>query len=235
MPAYKHRILSTKRIDVALIQSAADSGVQIIPRAFISISYADTPALRARLQELLQSRVSAVFTSANAVKAVAALGDTTQAKWELYCLPGATIEAVQEYFPNSTVVANAVSSAILAVILLHQQAKNIVFFCGNIRRDELPVALAQQNVPLEEITVYETTELQNTLAGQYDGILFYSPSGIRSYFANNTPAPETICFAIGQTTAGVLREFTQNTIVVSEAATAESLVHTAIHYFNNQS
>ncbi|UYQ93973.1 uroporphyrinogen-III synthase [Chitinophaga horti] len=232
---YKYRVLSTKRIDAALLQAAADNGILIIPRAFISVDYKDTPELRSRLATLLPRRISAVFTSANAVKAVAALGDTTTATWDLYCLPGATIDAVQEYFPNSRVIAHAPSSAVLATILLQKEATDIVFFCGNIRRDELPTLLTQHQQPFEEVTVYETTELQNTVIGQYDGILFYSPSGIRSYFTANTPAPEVICFAIGDTTAGVLREYTKNTIVVSKAATADGLVNTAIHYFNNQS
>lgn len=232
---YKYRILSTKRLDTALLQTAAESGIQIIPRAFINVSYLQTNKLRQQINKLITREINAVFTSANAVKAVAALADTSQAKWEMYCLPGATIEAVTEFFPNSQVVANAVSSAALAMILLQRQATDIVFFCGNIRRDELPAMMQQHNIPLEEVTVYETTELKSTIVGKYDGILFYSPSGIKSYFANNTPAPGVICFAIGETTGGVLREHTQNTIVVSSAATSAALVNTAIHYFNNQS
>jgi uroporphyrinogen-III synthase len=235
MPVYKYRILSTKRLDNALLATAAESGVQIIPRAFINVSYLQTASLRQKINSLIPREISAVFTSANAVKAVAALADTSQARWHMYCLPGATIEAVTELFPNSQIVANAVSSAALATILLHQQAPDIVFFCGNIRRDELPVTMQQHNIPLEEVTVYETTELKSTIVGKYDGILFYSPSGIKSYFASNKPSPGVICFAIGETTAGVLREYTQNTIVVSSAATSAALVNTAIHYLNNQS
>lgn len=235
MPVYKYRILSTKEIDAALLQTAAASDIEIVTQAFISISFVQTQALRDKVNDLLGQRIIAVFTSANAVNAVAALGNTARANWELYCLPGATIEAVQQHFPNSTIAGTAVSSAALALILLQREAPAVVFFCGSIRRDELPVTMKAHQVPLEEVVVYETTELKGTANGAFDGVLFYSPSGIKSYFTHNTPAPGTVCFAIGDTTASVLREYTNNTIIASKAATATALVDTAIHYFNNQS
>ncbi len=56
------------------------------------------------------------------------------------------------------------------------------FFCGNIRSDEIPSKLKENNIPFEEIEVYKTTLNPKKFESQFDAVLFFSPSGVRVFF-----------------------------------------------------
>lgn len=123
--------------------------------------------------------------------------------------------------------------------LAHFIAKNhkndaFHYFCGNRRRAELPTILAAANIALKEIVVYETT-LNNTLFKQvFDGVLFYSPSGVDSFFKGHYSNPsllkeriEVRCFCIGETTAKTARTYSNN-ISVANSTTVESVIANAV-------
>ena len=59
---------------------------------------------------------------------------------------------------------------------------SVTFFCGNQRRDTLPDKVRAAGIKVEELVVYETVELPLKVTDHYDAILFYSPSGVRSFF-----------------------------------------------------
>eukprot|EP00064_Thunnus_orientalis_P019075 superscaffoldBa00004614_g19185 len=79
----------------------------------------------------------------------------------------------------------------LHLILIVGEDTNIppLFFpCGSIKREVLPTALRENGVPLETLTVYQTTEhpdleknLKNyfTEQGAPASIAFFSPSGVK--------------------------------------------------------
>ena len=76
----------------------------------------------------------------------------------------------------------------------------MAFFCGNLRRDELPTALKAADIPFEELVVYTTEELKKTVqAEQYDAICFFSPSGVKSFASANSFPPHVHYIAIGPT------------------------------------
>lgn len=105
------------------------------------------------------------------------------------------------------------------------------FFCGNIRSDEIPSALKKNSVSFEEIKVYETTLIPKKFERQFDAVLFFSPSGVRSYFKeNNLSEAKAIC--IGTTTASEAKKHTQN-VVISNATTVESVIAKAVKILNN--
>src|SRR5690606_23659102 len=61
------------------------------------------------------------------------------------------------------------------------------FFCGNLRSNEIPSKLEENNIAFKEITVYKTTLIPKKNERHFDAILFFSPSGVKSYFSNNSP------------------------------------------------
>ena len=77
------------------------------------------------------------------------------------------------------------------------------FFCGNIRSDEIPSKLKENNIAFEEIEVYKTTLNPKKFERQFDAILFFSPSGVRSYCEerSNLTNDEATFVCIGTTTA----------------------------------
>jgi len=78
--------------------------------------------------------------------------------------------------------------------------KEITFFCGDKRRDDLPDLLTQNNKTLIEIEAYTTQQSPLKLTDNFAAVLFFSPSAIKSYLSvKNTTDVRAIC--IGDTTA----------------------------------
>lgn len=72
--------------------------------------------------------------------------------------------------------------AIIRGDLKNSLLRKIVFFCGNKRLQTIPEKLANNGIAVEEVIVYETIETAANIKKQYDGILFYSPSAVQSFF-----------------------------------------------------
>jgi uroporphyrinogen-III synthase len=79
--------------------------------------------------------------------------------------------------------------------------------------------------------VYQTIEVPHKISKEYYGILFFSPSGVRSFFKVNKLESKTILFAIGNTTANEIKKISSNKIIISDEPGKENLVQTAIDFF----
>ena len=108
-------------------------------------------------------------------------------------------------------------------------AENFTFFCGNIRRDELPNMLIKNNITFNEIVVYETILKPYKIEQKIDALLFFSPSAVNSYLESNKITNE-ICFCIGTTTANALEKKIKN-IVIASQPTVENVINEVIHYY----
>jgi uroporphyrinogen-III synthase len=217
------RVLSTRPLSGALIEIARAKGITIDVIPFIATTtVADEDVLR----PLKERRLTAVFTSANAVEAVGGGGD-----WKVYCLSGATRRAVEERFGQEAIVAVADSAAQLGQKIVEDGVKGVCFFCGDLRREELPAIFRQAGVGYRDIVVYKTTATPQKLDEIYDGILFFSPSAVESYLSANEVREGTVLFAIGRTTAAALKGYS---VVVSERPEAGALVDKAIEHFQNK-
>jgi uroporphyrinogen-III synthase len=65
----------------------------------------------------------------------------------------------------------------------------------------------------------------------YDGIAFFSPSAVESFFSINTVPEATRLFAIGETTAASISAYCSNPVVISDSPEKEALVRRMIDYF----
>ena len=131
----------------------------------------------------------------------------------IYCVGSKTTIMVEERLGR--VLYTAPSSRELAQYLAkNMSGRAITYFCSTLRRDELPDILAQRHIKVTEIPAYETKFMGHKIDGEFDGVLFYSPSGVRSYVQANSP--DKVAFCIGDTTA-------------HEARTYFKDVHTAKH------
>jgi uroporphyrinogen-III synthase len=217
-------LLSTKEIHTTLLAAAAEQGMDITVAQFIHIQ-------PVAADYSITDNSVVVFTSANAVNNVRLINPT----WQIFCTGGATLEALLIRLPDAHIAATASNATALATHIIEQgNISTVVFFCGNIRRNELPDLLQQHHITVQEIVVYETIEAPAVTTNIYDGILFFSPSGVRSYFSLNTLPAHTVCFAIGNTTAHTLKEYTTNKIITNpDVPSSAQMVQTAISYFNN--
>ncbi|MGZ3837708.1 MAG: uroporphyrinogen-III synthase [Flavisolibacter sp.] len=224
------KVLSTKKLDPLLIEKAKQHHIAILEREFIAVRPLPEKALAQRLSELTaEGQRTLAVTSSHAISVLPALPGVV---WKVFCLSGKTREAVLKAgVSESAIAAVARDAGSLALEILRQGEKEVIFICGDKRRDELPDRLRDAGVRVSEITVYETVETPQVVDRDWDAVLFFSPSAVQSFFAANRLSEKTVCFAIGPTTAGCLAGFTENPVLVSEEASQEKMVEALIHYF----
>lgn len=138
------------------------------------------------------------------------------------------------------------ASELAHFIVKNHKNEQFAYFCGAQRREELPAILKEARISCNEVVTYETHPNEQTFQQSFDGILFFSPSGVQSYVKSNDQLPsprgiisdergtterktqEVRCFCIGETTASEARKYFE-TVVVSNATTIESTIAKAVN------
>lgn len=230
MEENKKYILSTRDLDESLVSKATESDIVIQTISFIQTEPIINDQLKKQIQEVSSLSLNVVFTSMNAAEAVGNYLNGKKPEWKIFCLGTATKKVVQLHFGDGLLAATAVNASALADEIISNGVKSVVFFCGDQRRNELPEKLAGHNIQLHEIVVYKTFLIPRTIDRQYDSILFFSPSAVKSFFLSNAVSANTILFAIGATTADSIRQFSNNTVIESDLPGKENLVEKAISY-----
>lgn len=186
------------------------------------------------IQNLAQQKVLVLITSAQAVAAVKSCFNNTVPDWQICCISGATKNAVASLFGIEKIIASAND----AIDLLQEMEKiapqRIVFFCGNKRLNTLPEALINRGFQCEECEVYQTKLRVLKIEKEYDGILFFSPSGVESFLTENTIPEKATLFSIGKTTAKALSEKVNNEIMIAAQPDKHILVQTLIEFYKNK-
>jgi len=229
-------ILSTRPIDGALIEKAAYQNITIDTLTFIKVEKIVIDEVAAQIAILSRQAATVVFTSINAVEIVVETmpADAVMPDWKIYCIGGATFTLVKKYWAYESLIYTAKTATELAEKITSDKVPSVTFFCGNKRREELPGLLRNENITVNELVVYETIETPVKTDKKYDGILFFSPSAVTSFFTENKPSQDTTLFAIGKTTANTLKEFCLNNIIISEFPAKDQLVDKAIEFYNNE-
>ncbi|GAC1386593.1 MAG: uroporphyrinogen-III synthase [Ginsengibacter sp.] len=226
-------ILSTRPLSKPVLELAVEQSIRLDCISYIETSIIDTEELKIQIDKLAQENVIAVFTSMNAVESVQ-LHLKNKPNWEIYCMGNTTKELVVNNFGEESLKGIANDAAALAKKIIEHHLKEVVFFCGDIRRDELPEALKKEKIKVTEICVYKTIETPVKLPREYDGVLFFSPSAVRSFFKVNHVSPTTTFFSIGDTTSLEIKKYSSNNIIIADRSIKDDLARQAIHYYNNQ-
>ena len=224
-------ILSTRPLPFALVEHAAKLGVVVDILTFIDVRPLPVEQVKPLLDPVTAEKAIVVFTSMNAVEAIGGMIDK-RPEWKIYCIGRQTRTLVEQYFGTDSIAGTAESAGQLAMRILEDGVRGkLYFFCGDRRRDELPGKLREQGIAVDERVVYETKELPGIIERPYDGILFFSPSAVSSFFKSNNAGAGTILFAIGKTTAEEIRKYSNNRIHISEQAGKEQLLDEAVTCF----
>ncbi|MBI3139843.1 MAG: uroporphyrinogen-III synthase [Sphingobacteriales bacterium] len=235
MQPAKYSILSTRPLQETLIAETTDTGIRVDVVSFIETEPFSTIETIQEIEQAYLQSATVVFTSMNAVEAVAARQEGQQPDWYIYCTGHTTRQRVEKYFGKELIAGTAGSAAELADrILAAEGTDHVLFFCGDRRRDELPAMLRSHGIEVEEIRVYQTIAVPQKVSQYYDGILFFSPSAVESFFSNNRLPGQTTLFAIGPTTAEAIRKYSQNKTVICEQPGKDYLLQQAIRYFHQQ-
>lgn len=219
-------------METALLEAAKAKDIHIDIVSFIDTTPILTTGIREEIGKITKQPAAVVFTSMNAVNTVATYINGQKPDWEIFCIGNTTRQLAAKYFGEQhihTVGNNA--SDLADKMITSKSIKQVVFFCGDQRREELPGKLRQNGITVQEVIVYHTISTPHKIDKAYNGILFFSPSAVQSFFYANIILPSTILFAIGQTTADAIKTFTDNTIIESEKPGKEDLVKKMFEFF----
>jgi uroporphyrinogen-III synthase len=233
----KYKVLSTKKLDPSLIEKAKQKNIEIIEQTAISINIINT---KEKWQEIHQYAEAGshyvVFTSSYAVQAIKNFlhfdVNPASVQWKIFSLSGRTKDLIEEH-PDlfGTIIDTADDASSLAKKIIDNKVKEVIFFCGNRRREELPHALKKAGIVVKEMIVYTTTETTQLATDDVDGVLFFSPSAVNSFFTVNSLKKDAICFAIGRTTAGWVSQLSTNKTIISELPNQEGVLAAVIRTF----
>lgn len=226
-------ILSTREVDPALVERAAGKGIRIDVSPFIRTEAVDSVEVQQEIELAETMQATVLFSSTNAVEAVASMATDAIPSWDIWCVGNHTAERAASCFPYSQICAKADSAAELAEELIEaDETDEVIFFCGDQRRDELPEMLRHAGIEVNEIVVYQTTAVPHKIRKGYAGVMFYSPSGVKSFFSCNELASDIPLFAIGNTTATTIRSLCNNPVLMPDHPSREGLVEEVIAYYS---
>jgi len=232
MPEHKIHILSTRPVESLRLKEAWLKGIKLDALSFIETVAVQNIEIQQEIEWASVQQATVAFTSMNAVIAVIEMLDGYVPDWRIYCIGFKTKQLVAEYFGEQSVSGTAENASELAnEIIENEDPEELIFFCGNLRRDELPGILNKHNIPVNEIVVYETHAIHHKVDKAYDAVLFFSPSAVESFFSNNKLPAHTVVFVIGDTTNKAVLKYCHNKIIVSKLPAKEKMIEEAIAFF----
>jgi uroporphyrinogen-III synthase len=225
-------ILCTRALNETLTDEAKQAGIDIDELPFVITEPIQSIAVQQEIELAFLQTATVVFTSMNAVEAVVFYQEENQPEWEIYCIGTTTNKLVGKYFGEEKIAGTANDAASLAELIAEDRfTDEVIFFCSDQRRDELPGILRNHNIEVNEIIVYQTIPVPHKVDKAYHGILFFSPSAVESFFRNNKLPGSTILFAIGNTTANEIKKYSTNKIIISDEPAKVQLVKKMMEYF----
>lgn len=211
------KILSTKKLTPSQKELLVNAGFSLVEADFIKISFIDFES-----DSFIEN---AIFTSKNSVESII---DRNISIKNCYCVGDKTEAMLIDNGFNVTEKAYQAKGLAKKIIDNHRD-KRFTFFCGDKRREELPELLSAHNIKLEEIEVYKTQTNSKQIFGRFDGIMFFSPSAVRSFVLKNH-IDDAVAFCLGKTTETEVKKHTNN-IITANKPTIENVIVQVVKHF----
>ncbi len=231
MQLTKPAILCTGPVEESLLLSPEykDADIDVIP--FTTISTELPESTQRQIKDILSKKMVVIFTSGNAVRSVGDYMKEPPAGWTIFCIGNTTYSLAKKYFGEENIKETASTASKLAEkIIPVLKADEVIFFCGNLRRNELPDALRKKNIEVKEIIVYKTSLVPVSINKRYDAVLFFSPSAAESFFSKNSVPRNTALFVMGETTAVSIKKYSTNKIITGDDPDKNKLISQAIRF-----
>jgi len=227
------RILFTRTLNTDQIEYGLKMGCLIDHHAFIRI---DLCALDAASIDLINSGTypNWIFTSQNAVRSLQANRELIQLdKLEkCFAVGQKTAEQLSE-IGITAIVPKRQNAEALSDLLNAYSTEPFLYFTGNLRQRTLINFFEDHESPYKEMKVYDTHLIQPDIKlKDYDAICFCSPSAVHSFFKNYQLKDNQPCFAIGNTTAVALVDYS-DTVMLAEQTNVFSLIQSCNQYLNS--
>ena len=168
-----------------------------------------------------------VFSSKYAVKSISKLLPKLNIPNSVYSVGENTSNELAE-LGISSIHPKTHTMKELASLISDKTRASITHFCGNLKVAELGDLLDEHaNIQITSIQVYKNTLTPQKIdSSMFNGIVFMSPSAVRSYFNDNTVNTSHTLFCIGTTTAHELAKFTSIEPIIPPLFTFQKLSET---------
>ncbi|HKK46992.1 MAG TPA: uroporphyrinogen-III synthase [Balneolaceae bacterium] len=234
----KRNILVTRPLSAQQLEYARILGLEAIVEPALHFEFPDywDEVLKV-INENLKS--DWIFTSTNGVKALKELMDAglqVRPETQLFAVGSKTQEALKELGLDSKIPRTQDSKHLAELIVEEGKINSVIYFHGNLSRDEMTDRLVEQGVEVIELEVYETViNPVNMPDKPISGILFYSPSAVEGFkqghgFTDDLPP----LFAIGPTTAKALKEQTDLPVEIAKQPDTEVFLRTVSDFIFNK-
>ncbi len=201
-------------------------------RPFIQIDPISHKEFRKQKVNFLD-HTAVIFTSRNAVDHFFRL--CTESKVEMpsdmkyFCISEQTANYLQKYIVirKRKIFTGTRTAADLIELLKKHKNEKYIFPCSNIRKNDIPNFLKNNEYNYTEGIIYKTvaSDLSDLADVNYDVIAFFSPSGINSLFVNfpDFKQNNTRIAAFGPTTAKAVRDAGLNLDIEAPMPNAPSM------------
>lgn len=214
------RVLSTKKLSISQKELFLNSGLSLVEYDAISIEILSF--------EMPLHINKAIFTSQNAVHSYFKNKSENTSIEQVFCVGEKTAALL---FENGENVVKIEENASKLADFISNSFKNeeFYFFSGNLRKDEiLNIRKSSKNI-IFELKSYKTTLKITKFDQFFDGILFFSPSGVKSFASENITA-DSVAICIGETTAAEARNFFKD-VLVANSTSVESVIAKTVKRF----
>lgn len=171
---------------------------------------------------LLKSNLkSIIITSKNAVESLVTNFSPEELQFKnIYCVGRRTKQLIEQKIGKVTHSENS-AKKLAEYLVDYMEGTEITYFCSDIRLDDLPKILADNNITVNEVEAYNTVYASLKVDDSTESIMFYSPSTVQSYILQNKP--KKIAFCIGETTAEEAKKHFKD-VRIAKIPTVESVI-----------
>lgn len=220
MTRKKPCLLSTKTLPAHQKVLLQQAGFELLEKNFITISF--------REFTLKKTPDILLFTSQNAVKSVLKNQKADMLKnIPAICVGSKTKQLLENH--GFKVLFFKSYAKELTTIISKFTDHHLAFFAGNLRMKTLPEFMKSNPIQFEEYLTYNTQLSPKIIQKKTDGILFFSPSGIKSYLQKNSITHQK-CFCIGTTTAEALTGITPQVFIADKQTIAGTIETCVLHF-----
>ena len=162
-----------------------------------------------------------VITSKNAVESLITNYSAIELQFKnIYCVGRRTKRLVENRIGK---VAHSEKNAktLANYLVEYIEGNEVTYFCSDLRLDDLPNILEENNIKVNEIEAYQTKFDAIKVEDSIESAMFYSPSTVQSYLQKNNA--DAIAFCIGETTANEAKKHFKD-VRVAKIPTVESVI-----------
>ena len=216
------RMLSTKILPDPLQARFVAAGWELTQYNAISVEFLPVP--------FRPEGSVVIFTSKHALRAyLLSNPDRGLTGVSCLCVGASTASMVREH--GGEVLECAPTATELATVITKKYTdQSFVYYCSDRRLDIIPEALEKGLADWQEVTAYRTKTVDKAFNQSFEGILFFSPSGVEGFTKSNDIGVAT-AYCIGPTTAEEVKKHTKK-YKIAASPDLPTLVALAIQTIN---